>query len=400
MITRDVKNNEYKKVDELFSIAFNLPLDPPGDNEEDKEPDDWRVASFLDDDTTMTSCIYIPFFEMNFDGSMCKMAGIGGVSTPPQYRRNGGIRACFDYALPKMYEKGMDFSYLYPFSTAYYRKFGYENCCDMEVYKIRLEHIPFFKTKGQIYMIDETNRDKAVNDVKKVYSCWEKRYNCMTAPTEDSFEWVTKASPLQGTEYNFVYKNESGIATGYMRVATDIGTERNLCCRQFVFEDIDALKAMLGLLRTYAADFLHVSINMPRDTNLEHVLPEWSFGAVSRTLYPFGMIRVINAESVLKKASYKGSGEFVICLKDEKIAENNGAFKVTYKEGEDTVVSKLSLEPSENYIKMDISLFSSLIAGARTLTEAMFMGDIEGDFCVDDFDNVFYRKPMYIMASF
>ena len=82
----------------------------------------------------MMSTFTVSDFTVQFDGSPCQLGGIGGVATLPQYRRRGGIRACFREALPDMYGSGYDFSYLYPFSTAYYRKFGYENCVQKYVF--------------------------------------------------------------------------------------------------------------------------------------------------------------------------------------------------------------------------------------------------------------------------
>ena len=74
-----------------------------------------KYAAFEDDDKTMMSCLSVNSYEMNFDGNLTKMAGIGGVSSLPQYRRRGGIRGCFEKMLADLYEENIDFSYLYFF---------------------------------------------------------------------------------------------------------------------------------------------------------------------------------------------------------------------------------------------------------------------------------------------
>lgn len=125
MIVRKTALEEARRVNELFAICFEMPYtNCPADPEKD---DATHWAAF-DEDGEMMSTFTVSDFTVQFDGSPCKMGGIGGVATLPQYRRRGGIRACFQRALPDMYGSGYDFSYLYPFSTAYYRKFGYENC--------------------------------------------------------------------------------------------------------------------------------------------------------------------------------------------------------------------------------------------------------------------------------
>ena len=61
-----------------------------------------------------------------FDGGTYKLGGVGGVSTLPQYRRGGVIRACVTASLKDMYANDFTFAFLYPFSMQYYRKFGFE----------------------------------------------------------------------------------------------------------------------------------------------------------------------------------------------------------------------------------------------------------------------------------
>lgn len=122
MIIRKTRPEEGKRVNTLFAIAFEQPME----NGPGEEPGVTNWGAFEED--TMFSTFAVTDFTQFFDGNQVKMGGIGGVATLPSHRRKGGIRGIFQAALADMYENGYDFSYLYPFSTAYYRKFGYENC--------------------------------------------------------------------------------------------------------------------------------------------------------------------------------------------------------------------------------------------------------------------------------
>ena len=122
MIIRKTRPEEGKRVNTLFAIAFEQPME----NGPGEEPGVTNWGAFEED--TMFSTFAVTDFTQFFDGNQVKMGGIGGVASLPQYRRAGGIRACFQKALPILYREGYVFSYLYPFSTAYYRKFGYESC--------------------------------------------------------------------------------------------------------------------------------------------------------------------------------------------------------------------------------------------------------------------------------
>lgn len=126
MLVRPITKEERLQSAQLFAIAFESPFDPNDLTPFAEIPCIW--AAFDEESGEMMSTVYVTDYRVQFDGGRYKMGGIGGVASLPQYRRAGGIRACFQKALPILYREGYVFSYLYPFSTAYYRKFGYESC--------------------------------------------------------------------------------------------------------------------------------------------------------------------------------------------------------------------------------------------------------------------------------
>ena len=103
MIVRKIKPEELKRTKELFATAFEFTYDnkdsaikvyedtvsSPKSREDDTPLN--KYAAFEDDDKTMMSCLSVNSYEMNFDGNLTKMAGIGGVSSLPQYRSRGVI---------------------------------------------------------------------------------------------------------------------------------------------------------------------------------------------------------------------------------------------------------------------------------------------------------------------
>ena len=113
MIVRKIKPEELKGTKELFATAFEFTYDnkdsamkvyedtvsSPKSREDDTPLN--KYAAFEDDDKTMMSCLSVNSYEMNFDGNLTKMAGIGGVSSLPQYRRRGGARAVLPPSRPK-----------------------------------------------------------------------------------------------------------------------------------------------------------------------------------------------------------------------------------------------------------------------------------------------------------
>ena len=175
MIIRKIRRDELKRCAQLSALAFEFPMHgakqtpeafvrEKTENPRSLEDVHWdsRWAAFEDDDATMMATFCVLPWRANFDGHEVVMGGIGGVASLPQYRRGGAIRCCFEAALPDMYAQGMTLSYLYAFSNAFYRKFGYELACDGTRWRLRLEGLP---AVGYAVAIRETETLHSLHDV-------------------------------------------------------------------------------------------------------------------------------------------------------------------------------------------------------------------------------------------
>ena len=78
-------------------------------------------------DGNLGSAITLYPFEMNWAGRSVRMAGLAGVMSGPEYRRQGHVRALLLDAFERLYEKGITWSLEYPFDPAYYARFGYQS---------------------------------------------------------------------------------------------------------------------------------------------------------------------------------------------------------------------------------------------------------------------------------
>ena len=97
---------------------------------EKMEADTREAWGAFDDDENKTLMAHIINYHYDFlvDGVPVKTGGIGAVSTLPEYRESGAVRAIFNELLPQAYSNGEVLSSLYPFNHKFYRKFGYI-CC-------------------------------------------------------------------------------------------------------------------------------------------------------------------------------------------------------------------------------------------------------------------------------
>lgn len=408
MIVRKIKPEELKRTKELFAIAFEFEADnsksaedeykESAENPKTREDFYWgeRWAAYQDDNKTMMSYFVAKPLPVHYDGHHCRMIGIGGVATLPQYRRMGGIRACFEAALPDMYESGAAFSYLYPFSTAYYRKFGYEMCCERMQYQIKLNMIPLFPVDGDSFLVEPGCF--MLDEIKQIYKVWQNKYNLMVENEEFEYAWVLRSDPVKDQLFTYVYKSKNGEAKGFMTFSNVSGAEgRNLVCTRFFYTAIEGFKGMMNLARSLASDHQSITFEVPADQMIESLLPEWSMGAGKCEKIFCGMVRVINVLKVLQMAKYKGDGSLVIQITDSYIKDNNNSFLIRFENGMAILVSVTVAPPD---ISLGIADFSRLITGVYGMDAFEFMESVHIYAGMDKIAKVFYQKPILITEFF
>ncbi|MBE5802534.1 MAG: GNAT family N-acetyltransferase [Clostridiales bacterium] len=409
MIVRKIKPEEFQRVQQFCSLAFEYPYNGshkgsmtafremqshPGSRQDLFWDSQW--AAFQDDDRTMMSTFTVVPYTIHFDGHSARMAGIGGVATLPQYRRNGGVRACFESALPDMYESGYVFSYLYPFSTAFYRRFGYELGCDRIKYELDLNGITPVPQEGHCLLL-EPGYDLTAQ-IKQVDQTWQQRYNMMVLREDIEYRWVKKADPFASLEYTYVYVAKDGTPKGYMTYKPNKeSSERTLECSRFCFTDAEGFRGLLNLLLSLRTDHGIASLHLPVDVDLSTLLPEWSLGVIKRTLQSFGMVRVVNVEEALRMARASGDGQLTLAITDEQIRQNNDTFAVSYANGKVVNVQRTNEKPD---IEMTIQAFSRMLAGRCKIDAYPLLEDFTLHCSADEASQLFFQKPMYICQYF
>ena len=395
MIVRKANKEEYRRINELFAICFefpysNCPIDPEHD-----DADHWAAYT---ESGEMMSNFSVPHYDIQFDGHRCRMAGIGGVATLPQYRRQGGIRACFEAALPDMYQNGFDFSYLFPFSTSYYRKFGYECCVQKYQWVVDLQLLNPPKTGGTFHLAEKSRpMTEAIRTVDEV---WEQKYNLMVLHKPEDYDWTEAFNPAVKQEFTYVFFSKEGSPKAYctFRAVAESGG-RNLVCSRFCFADKEGFYGLMELFKSLSADHRYAKFLTPAQPHLQYLLPEWSLGAARWELQAScGMVRVINVKSVLEKAKYLGSGSAVLSVTDPQIPENTGSYAVVFRDGRAVSVEKTDARSDAAFT---VPTFSALIAGVCDFDEARetFRG-LTVRHENPSLPGIFFRKSMMITDFF
>ena len=108
----------------ISALAFHGRVEDLEKERADSEKDTAEDWGAFGADGRLAAHIIRNRYEYRLDGQWVKGSGIGAVSTLPEYRGRGAIRAIFGELLSRAYREGEVLSSLYPFNHAFYRKFG------------------------------------------------------------------------------------------------------------------------------------------------------------------------------------------------------------------------------------------------------------------------------------
>ena len=397
MIVRQTTPEENRRTEELFSIAFEYPMEDEKPQDAAEEQNLHRWAAFEDGTEEMMSLLMVTDFQMNFDGHSCLMGGMGGAATLPQYRRKGGIRGCFEAILPWMYENGYDFSYLYPFSTAYYRKFGYECGIRRMAVKLHLGLLRPENTDGYFLLCEK--KRPMTEAIRAIDQLQEHRFNGMIRHDEAFYDWTENPDPAKTQEFTYVCFSGDGTPKAYTTFRkADQSDGRNLVCSRFQFLDREGFSILMQLFKSLSTDHMYAKFHLPAGCSMEYLLPEWALGAFEASFENAGMVRVVNAETALQKAQLRGSGSLILRITDGQIPENNGTWRLLFANDRLLSIRRTSAEPDA---ELPVNVFSALLFGALELRDAaMWMPGVKVQNPDAPFGSVFYRKPLMICDYF
>ena len=394
MIVRKTRPDETEAVNALFSVAFETAPENGPAQEDEGGVCHWGAFS---EDGKLMSALTFTSFSAYFDGNVCPIAGVGGVSTLPPYRRRGGVAACFAQALPALYADGVLLSYLYPFSTAFYRRFGYESCVTRLRCTLDLAQLKLPPSDGSFRLA--LHEEPLAADVRAVDRVWESRWNMEVIHGEADYDWLEKLDPLKTQEYLYVCYDAADVPLGYTAFRTVQEPDgRNLVCSRFRFLGKAGFHALLGVFKSLSSDHRFAKFSLPSDPALPYLLGEWSLGAAGFSLEPAGMVRAVNARVLLLCAAYRGSGSLRLQLRDPLIPENNGVFRIRFSEGKAVSIERTEEKPDA---AMEIGAFSALLAGVCDFPGAgEWMDGLEIFEPSAPFERVFYRKRLMITQFF
>lgn len=335
-------------------------------------------------------------YTMRFDGHDCCMSGVGGVISDPETRRNGAIRAIFLHQFEKMRQQGQIFSMLQPFSTEFYRQFGYEASLRKILWDIPIELMPAASNEG-IVRYEGTDAQKA--DIKKVYADYTKNLN-LALVRDDTLHWKEHFEhwePYKSDTFQYLHYDKNGRPDAFFAYLFKY-SEPPACILEAMdslfYSNVDGLKALLSFLKTYYCHAERVKFFLPELVDISYLLPQLNRAnhVIERTYHNNWMARVVDAEEVLKLARYQGSGSFTVRIADAQCPWNEDTFAVSFGSGETSV----SRGAKDADLTCDIRAFTTLITGKLGFDEIDYLPNTVVCGNAENLRKAFYRKPLWI----
>ena len=112
----------------------------------------------------------------------------------------------------------------------------------------------------------------------------------------------------------------------------------------FLACDAEAFNGLLFFAKSaFSSDYEKLRFTVPSDMHLEQLIGENTRTFCS--VFPNGMLRVVNVERVLENCACRGTGEITLSIEDDIITENNGTWRLHFAPGEQNKVEKTDAVP-------------------------------------------------------
>jgi len=354
----------------------------------------WEIVN---EDGKALSASTIGTVDSRFCGDYVKTVTIGGVGTPPEYRRGGKVREVFETAFLEAPERGWEVSVLHPFSFSYYRKFGYEKVADHLIVEFPITALDFLPRYNDLVPI---NGDELVPDMIKVYEKFAETRNIMLRRF-DSEKFPTEPKKER---YAYIYYNGSE-PEGYLI----LGKESYFCINrmdgvylhvyEIAYTNPDALRKLLGFIRMYDGEFNNVKFhNIAMAPEVEMVLRHYTHTKYTRVSDI--MARVLDVPMMLMHQKYPMECVHFTVKVIDTLPFTKGAYEVEYENGK-CAVKRISDDATCD-LEAAMPAFTALLYGYDEYTpdNIVYMHDVKLNNAGSDLFKVFHRKYNGVFEHF
>ena len=339
--------------------------------------------------------------DSRYCGKYLKTLTAGGVATPVHNRRGGNVRKMFNKMLEMAPEEGWVVAMLHPFSTSYYRMFGYEKISDHRILRFPTSKLDFVPRHCNLVRYDT---DEQTADLIAVYEKFAENRNIMFRRFDDS-HFTVNGKKHTGDKNTYIYYDAKGEATGYIKYTVSNQFWVNqmingvLTVDEIAFTTPEALKEIFSFLRMFEGEMDTIEIsNCAMSPEVEMTLRHYIH--TTYTLVPDVMARVLDVKAILEANKYpKEEGKFTVKVNDF-LDFTKGVYEVSYGDGEG-IVKKLA-DTADYDLSADMPAFTQMLYGYDEYNSfnAQFLEGVELKNDANDFFRAFPKRPAGLFEHF
>ena len=375
MEIRPIKKEEYAAAQILMAHAFFMPYNylQESKDAEAEQSDQWRIIRGAFEGDTLQACTTLLPMDAWYEGKVVGFGAVQGVACLPEYRRGGRIRALMLSVLEEMYERGDVFSFLYPFSYMFYRKFGYEVNQRLLRTKAPLADLLRWERPGHArqFLPECIGGESDPMDIVEVYNLWAARQNLSVDRDGSLWRRHLEKSPTSGDSIRtYVWYSPKDVACAYIQFSRK---DHSLIVQDFAWSNKEGLYGMLGFMgRLGGSNSLqHIQWDMAEDIAPELFWPE-THDLETEQIY-HGMARVIHVERALGLLhAPTGSADVTIEVSDEQLPVNTGIYRVCWSDGSLSV--KRTQSPAN--LRVSIPALTQMLSGFLPFAQIALREDV------------------------
>lgn len=393
MQTRLLKNNEIQYVKNLWDYCFEKSYDAfftwYFENYVKAEN---IYGAFIGKD--FAGMIHLNPYTISLNGQKLPTTYYVGVSTAPQHRHKGVMRALLEGSFRLLKERGQSVAILMPVMAGIYLPYGFAYCYNKLKYQMPLDELSRVLPITKNYeIICACEKDK--KQFTDIYKQYTKKLNGYLL--RENSEWDNILGELFTTQREgyAVFAKKGNEYCGYMLYLVKDNIFRII---ELVALDEEVKIAFLQYAAQHFSQCQDVFWHAP-ESDLTYL--NFRLNKYYPSIQPFMMGRIIQPDKAvhdLQIPAIKGM-RFDIKLTDSLIKENNAVFTLTEEKGRAKMIKS---KKQKGQLEMDIGTFAQLCFGAFTASDLFSCGNIktQDDKCLDLLEKVFVEKDNYINEYF
>lgn len=311
-------STDYESIFALSAFAFQYKLNPEDLEKKKQEAARHIIWGIMEQDQIAAKLHLIPL-SVYFNGEKFHMGGISAVATWPEFRRSGMVKQLLYHSLKYMKRHGQTISYLFPFSFAFYRKYGWEIAFADKKYTIPMERLSKV-VNGNGYVRRRKSDSTLLNSI---YSTYAKTFSGTLVRDEN---WWNERIFNEDNHIAVSY-NEKDEANGYIRFNVN---EDTMHVKEIAYTSMNGRNLLLKFIANHDSMAKKVEMTVPENDNLAFLLDEPRFEQI---VNPYFMARIVDVHAFLQQFPFTdGNDTVTLHVTDDFFPENTGTYQLNQYE--------------------------------------------------------------------